>query len=490
MRFAVYYLLLYDIRCIISSKKGKRAMSLNKILLKSKQACRMLVEELSKTYEYVSVLGTATTGTNIRVDTKNISVSDANDEYGYVVKIYNGKGYSEYSCNVISEENYLELAEKIKEAIALPDLKQELVSVGKIKEEALEKSFVREDEHPVSDEEAVEMLTKIKDRILAYDELIINAVALYNTMRVSKIFISPNKTLDQYYTWTNVYALAVARREQTIKVGRAVCGQFDSLKTFKECEGKIEETCKLAIDLLDAKPIEPGVYDVITDPSITGLIAHEAFGHGVEMDMFVKNRAKGKDFVGQYVASPLVNMHDGASACDSVASYFFDDDGVLAHDTLIIKEGILQTGISDTLSALQLNTEPTGNGRRESFMRKAYSRMTNTFFSKGTSKVEDMIASIQHGYYLCDTNNGMEDPKNWQIQCTAEYAREIVDGKFSGKLVSPVVISGYVPDVLKSISMVSDSFEVSGSGYCGKGHKEWVRVSDGGPHLKARVKLG
>ena len=84
----------------------------------------------------------------------------------------------------------------------------------------------------------------------------------------------------------------------------------------------------------------------------------------------------------------------------------------------------------------------------------------------------------------------MEDSKNWQIQCTAEYAREIKDGKFTGVIVSPVVISGYVPDVLKSITMVSDDFKVSGSGYCGKGHKEWVRVSDGGPHLKAKVKLG
>ncbi len=465
-------------------------MSLNKILLKSKKACQLLVNELLKTYEYVSILGTATVGTFVRVDTKNISVSDANDECGYVVKIFNGKGYSEYSCNVISEENYLELAAKIKEAIQLPNLKQDLVSVGKIHEEKLEKSFTREDPNPVTEAQAVEMLTKMKNEILAYNELIINAVTLYNTMKVSKIFISPNKVLDQYYTWTNVYAMVVSRRDQTIKMGRAICGQFDSLGTFKECEGKIKDTCKLAIELLDAKPIEPGVYDVITDPSITGLIAHEAFGHGVEMDMFVKNRAKGKDYVGEYVASPLVNMHDGASACDSVASYFFDDDGVLAHDTLIIKDGILQTGISDTLSALQLKTEPTGNGRRESFKRKAYSRMTNTFFSRGTSKVEDMIASIKHGYYLCETNNGMEDPKNWQIQCTAEYAREIVDGKFSGKIVSPVVISGYVPDLLKSITMISDSFEVSGSGYCGKGHKEWVRVSDGGPHLKAKVKLG
>ena len=265
---------------------------------------------------------------------------------------------------------------------------------------------------------------------------------------------------------------------------------YSSEKALDKMLKEVNKTADIAIKLLKAKPIVPGEYDVITDPSITGLIAHEAFGHGVEMDMFVKNRAKGKDYIGQYVASPLISMHDGATSADSVASYFFDDDGVLAHDTLIINEGKLQTGISDMLSALELGTIPTGNGRRESYLRKAYSRMTNTYFSKGESKLDDMIKSIKHGYYLCDTNNGMEDPKNWQIQCTAEYGLEIVDGKFTGNIVSPVVISGYVPDVLKSISMVSDSFEISGAGYCGKGHKEWVRVSDGGPHLKARVKLG
>ena len=116
--------------------------------------------------------------------------------------------------------------------------------------------------------------------------------------------------------------------------------------------------------------------------------------------------------------------------------------------------------------------------------------MTNTFFEKGKDKLEDMIASIQHGYMLFETSNGMEDPKNWAIQCVAQYGIEIVDGKLTDNYVAPVVMSGYVPDLLKSISMISDDFEISGSGYCGKGYKEWVRVSDGGPALKVKVKLG
>lgn len=115
--------------------------------------------------------------------------------------------------------------------------------------------------------------------------------------------------------------------------------------------------------------------------------------------------------------------------------------------------------------------------------------MTNTFFEAGKDKFEDMIKSIKHGYFLCQTNNGMEDPKNWAIQCVCEYGIEIVDGKLTDNYVSPVVMSGFVPDLLKSITMVSDEFRVIGSGSCGKGYKEWVRVSDGGPHLKAKVKL-
>jgi TldD protein len=101
-----------------------------------------------------------------------------------------------------------------------------------------------------------------------------------------------------------------------------------------------------------------------------------------------------------------------------------------------------------------------------------------------------MIKSVKHGYYICETNNGMEDPKNWAIQCVAEYGIEIVDGKLTDNWVSPVVMSGYVPDLLKSITMVSDGLEIEGAGACGKGYKEWVRVTDGGPSLKAKVKLG
>lgn len=71
-----------------------------------------------------------------------------------------------------------------------------------------------------------------------------------------------------------------------------------------------------------------------------------------------------------------------------------------------------------------------------------------------------------------------------------QYCEEIRDGKLTRKIFSPIVLTGYVPDLLKSISMMSDKVLLCGSGRCGKGHKEWVKVSDGGPYIKAKIRLG
>jgi len=116
--------------------------------------------------------------------------------------------------------------------------------------------------------------------------------------------------------------------------------------------------------------------------------------------------------------------------------------------------------------------------------------MTNTVFDSGTSTKEEMIASIKFGYLLEGTESGMEDPKHWGIQCIVCRGYEIKDGALTGRVVSPVVMTGYVPDLLGSISMASGDRRIDGNGGCGKGHKEWVKVADGGPYLKMKARLG
>ena len=467
-------------------------MGFSEFLNSRRDSVKALVKELQKEYSYVSVLGSDVKVKSVLVNKSTSAIRPGREtECGFVVKMSNGSGFYEYSVDDIPE-NPVSLASKISQAFKLQqELKAETIQSVHLPDETLKKSFAREsDLHDYTDDQLLSFCKNLCSDILKMSEHFLNVSVSLGTLEVSKLFISIHRELDQNYTWVNGSLRGVYSENDRVVQVREGAYDCNMAPVLAQLPGHGEKLLKKAHFLTLAKPVTPGVYDCITDPSITGLIAHEAFGHGVEMDQFVKDRALAKSYVGKYVASPICNMHDGADATLSVASYFFDDDGVLAHDTQIIKDGILLTGISDLGSAVQLGTEPTGNGRRESTRHKAYTRMTNTFFCKGQDKLEDMIASIQHGYMLFETNNGMEDPKNWAIQCVAEYGIEIVDGKLTDNYVSPVVMSGYVPDLLKSISMISDDFEIEGAGMCGKGYKEWVRVSDGGPALKVKVKLG
>ncbi|MBO4423550.1 MAG: TldD/PmbA family protein [Clostridia bacterium] len=452
--------------------------------------CRELVAELGKSFDYVSVLGTDVRSAVYRADRRTSMACEGEGECGFVVKMHSGRSFYEYSCDDIKGDKKA-LAEKILNSVRIAgELTDRQISAAAVADLPMKEDFLREtDFDSFSDEYLLGVCKNISEQLCQKNEKVLNAFGMIMPYSVSKLFVTRNRELSQYYGWVNGGAMAIYNDGKMVQA-RKFFGSDKISEIIRKTESSLDGLIDLAKHLATAQPIKPGVYDIITDSSITGLIAHEAFGHGVEMDQFVKDRALAKKCVGQYVASPITNMHDGAAAAHSVASYFFDDDGVLAHDTQIIKDGILVAGLSDLASATQLGTEPTGNGRRDNYRRKAYSRMTNTFFSPGKDKLEDMVASVKHGYMLFETNNGMEDPKNWQIQCTAEYGVEIVDGKLTDNYVSPVVMSGYVPDLLKSISMISDDFEIHGSGMCGKGYKEWVRVSDGGPNLKARCKLG
>lgn len=472
---------------------------MSKFLTDKKQALVDLVHILSRDFGYVSVLGTDTVGKQYIVQRTGVSINDSMwAERGFAVRVHNGINYSEFSFNGINNDDIDRVADEIKSKVlkSLDSVKSAsttLASYPVIEEEPLEKSFIGEiktEPTITSDGDIIKRIASFKDKAFEMSKSVVDFRAHYEEVHISKIFVSENKVLMQSYMWNQGNLMSIARKDKSTKFFFTTFSGIDNNTLLDEMEPHIEYVVRTSEELLDAKPVEPGEYDIICSPEVGGVIAHEAFGHGVEMDMFVRKRAKAVLYLDKPVASSLVTMHDGAIAAENVASYLFDDEGVLGTDTLIIEDGILKRGISDMLSALRLGTTPTGNGRRESYERKAYARMTNTFFSPGSDKLDDMISSIDYGFYLDGVMSGMEDPKNWGIQCMMLLGREIKDGKLTGKIVSPVIMTGYVPDLLKNINMVSDKVELFGSGACGKGHKEYAKVSDGSPYIKTKARLG
>lgn len=464
-----------------------------------KPALKNLVSELRKKYAYASVLAVQDDSRAWRINRagKRINNVGLGGGSGYVVRVFDQIGCAEYSFNEFSEEKIPEIVKTIDERIAhqtanVPDgIKPLPTPIPSDETATLKKvSGYAIDPRELGDEKILERLDAIRNKTLSVDG-VLDAMVNVSYRKFRKLFISENRDLDQTVMWTNGAIVALALRGEEVKDAYKGFSQLGGAEILDRMEEFATEVANKAIELLSSEQMIPGEYDCICDPDTTGMIVHEAFGHGVEMDMFVKDRALAASFIDERVASDLVTMHDG-NAVDDSATMWFDDEGTLTSDTVVINGGILKKGMCDALSAARLGVKPTGNGRRESYERKVYTRMTNTYFEGAAQNVtlNEMIASIKYGFLLESPSSGMEDPKNWGIQCMVTTAREIKDGKLTGKIFSPIVLTGYVPDLLKSVSMMSGQLVTCGGGYCGKGYKEWVKVSDGGPYMKARIRLG
>ena len=470
-------------------------------LLQIKPGLKKLIALLRRNWDYVSVLATDSVGLTVSISRRARSVGSEtmSTERGVVVRLYRGGQYREYALNEFDPEQAEQTARRIETELAaqqavLDGCGTQVYDTAALSDEPLTLFVERETEQlpETTDVKAlVDRLTALSDHGMELDERMIECIARAQSTHVCKLFLTEHRDLSQSYVYSEGVVVPVIRGEDgSVQNGYEGVSGLCGPELFTQLDAKLESGVAMVRDLLTAGRIEPGEYEIITSPEVSGLIAHEAFGHGVEMDMFVKNRALGADYIGKRVGSDLVTMHEGAKPEIEVASYAFDDEGTAAGDVIEIDRGILKTGICDALSALRLGIAPTGNGKRQNFEHKVYTRMTNTIFDSGDSTLEEMIASVRHGYLLEGMESGMEDPKHWGIQCIIKLGREIVDGKLTGKVVAPIIMTGYVPDLLGGICMRSSDREVFGNGGCGKGYKEWVKVSDGGPYLKTKARLG
>lgn len=253
---------------------------------------------------------------------------------------------------------------------------------------------------------------------------------------------------------------------------------------YEEIDGLYEELMQKTEGIFP----EAGTADVILAPSLSGMLAHEAVGHTVEADMVIGGSVAGH-CLGKEVASPLVNMTDFAhTALGSPAPLplYMDDEGTVCEDEVLIQNGILVGYMNNLESSMRFSMKPRGNARAFAFSDEPLIRMRNTAILPGKDKLEDMIASIDNGYYLTRTGNGQADTTG-EFMFGINMGYEIKNGKL-GRALRDSTISGVAFDMLKTVSMVSDDLVWESSGYCGK--KQPMPVGIGGPAVKCRVSIG
>ena len=230
----------------------------------------------------------------------------------------------------------------------------------------------------------------------------------------------------------------------------------------------VDETVDRTRILFEARRPPQGELPVVLAAGSSGILLHEAIGHGMEADFNRKGVSIFADRIGKKVAEPFVTIVDDGTNPKARGSINFDDEGRPSERTVLVEDGVLRSYMHDRISARHYRVAPTGSGRRQSFRHAPLPRMRSTYMLPGPHTKDEIIRSVKKGIYAVTFTNG-------QVQIGAgDYAFYVKNGWLieDGKLTAPIKdvnLIGNGPESLARISMVADDFALDEGGWtCGK----------------------
>jgi TldD protein len=261
--------------------------------------------------------------------------------------------------------------------------------------------------------------------------------------------------------------------------GRTTLGYFEG----KSPEWHARQAAEQAIRMLSAEEAPAGTMEVVLAPGDSGILLHEAVGHGLEADFNRKGTSNYSGQIGNEVASELCTVIDDATLLQSRGSINVDDEGNEPRSSVLIEKGKLVGYMHDRHSAAHFKLKPSGNGRRESFTCAPMPRMTNTILMAGPHDPEEIVRSVKRGVYAKKFGGGQVDIANGDFVFSLTEGYLIEDGKLTAPLKG-VNLIGNGPDVLRKVTMLGNDVEVSdGIWTCGKDGQS-VPVGVGCPTIK------
>jgi TldD protein len=246
--------------------------------------------------------------------------------------------------------------------------------------------------------------------------------------------------------------------------GRVPLSHFDAFTP----EIAAREAARQAIATLGAVDAPAGPQTVVLAPGWSGILLHEAIGHGLEADFIRKKTSLFAGKLGERVASDHVTVIDDGTVSGNRGSLNIDDEGNPGQRKVLIEKGILRGYLYDSLNARLMGEKTTGSGRRQSFQHAPMPRMTNTFLAPGDHAPEEIVRSVARGLFCKHFGGGQVDITNGNFVFEAAEAYLIEKGRIT-KPVKGATLIGVGPIALSKISMVgNDPSHDPGMGTCGK----------------------
>lgn len=347
------------------------------------------------------------------------------------------------------------------------------------------KSKFKIDPRKINLKEKEKLCRSVNNFILSHND-IINSSILYRDEWKKQLFAnSEGSFTEQEIIHTGASIGARIRDGNNIQNFNRTWGDQNGFENVNDyiMLNEAENVIKIIRDLIKAPKVEGNIYTVIIDPELTGVFAHEAFGHLSESDFLYENEEmKKKMIIGRKFGRDFLNIIDDGSIEGERGFIPFDDEGVASRKNYLIKNGILHSRLHSRETAGLMNEETSGNARAINYAYKPIVRMTNTIIEAGKYTLDEMLDGIKDGLYVAGVLGGETDLEKFTF--SAKYAHIIKNGKIK-EMVRDVILSGNVFDTLMNIEMIGNDLKIFGGlGGCGKNGQFPLPISDGGPHIK------
>ncbi|NJO39418.1 MAG: TldD/PmbA family protein [Cyanobacteria bacterium CRU_2_1] len=442
-----------------------------------------LITQYQSQVDYLSIRLEEAEGTDILLRGNRVETLSEGISIGGQVRACFKGGWGFASFNRLTS-----LTERIEEAIAaarlVGDEETLLASVDPI-QDVRQLPLIGSDPRHISLTRKKELCSHYAEILRSVDSRIATTSVRYGDSAQRIILATSEGTLiEQAWVDLEMRFAATARNGETVQTGRETTGSRKAYEDLENLDTQVRSAAQRAVEALALPPVKGNTYTVVIDPILSGLFVHEAFGHLSEADMTYENPDLMEVMtIGRRFGSPELQIFDGAAPEGHRGSYYYDDEGVPATTTQLIKNGILVGRLHSRETAGKLGEAPTGNARCLNYHYPPIVRMTNTWIERGSTPVADLFSGIREGVYARNWLGGMTNGEMFTF--AAGEAWMIRNGEIA-EPVRDVNLSGNVFTTLADIEAIGDDFFWDESGGCGKGGQSGLPVGCGGPSLRIR----
>ncbi len=412
---------------------------------------------------------------------KELTAVTSNSTDGYVLRVLKNGGLSSVAFTKKKDaDNAVQSA--IRNALLISKNIKEPVRFAEA--EVVKDTFkpeLNEDPRDISIEEKIDLTRKYNDIPLKHEKIVTTNLA-YSELVRERYFFNTEGTEIREDLVTNGIRGSISSSDgnifQSVGIG---FGGSNGFYTVRNQEEKLERETSIVLDLLNAKPVEGGIYNVILNSELAGVFTHEAFGHFSEADLIEDNPTmRDKMKIGAKLGSDILNIIDDATMPDQLGFYKYDDEGVRVRPTQLMKNGVLVGRLHSRRTAEAFDESVSGHCIAEDYRYAPIIRMGNIFIEPGKKTFDQLISELGEGLYLLGLNGGETSGQSFTFGAKYGY---LIKNRKLGAMIRDINISGDLYRTLENISAVGNDLELfKFGGACGKGQAN-IRSCHGAPHI-------